>query len=137
MGDNRARKWQYSVRTFKVNSRTAYFGLALHGHTLNQWHVFIYGNRVIRILIWSGGQGRLTQYINAVHMAEIMKSKRTLMESDIPGASLNGKSPRGLTIPQLKRWLQCQNASLKGKKANLVARSVPGSWSGSQRVMCM
>ena len=70
-------------------------------------------------------------------MAEIMKSKRTLMESDIPGASLNGKSPRGLTIPQLKRWLQCQNASLKGKKANLVARSVPGSWSGSQSVMCM
>ena len=49
---------------------------------------------------------------------------RCLTELDIPGASLNGR-PQDLTIPQLKRWLQCRNASLKGEKAILVARLVP------------
>ena len=45
-----------------------------------------------------------------------------LTEKDIPGASLNGKDPVVLTIPQLKRWLLCCNASTKGKKDDLVAR---------------
>ena len=38
------------------------------------------------------------------------------------GASLCGRDPSTLTIPQLKRWLQCRQASLKGKKPDLVAR---------------
>ena len=47
----------------------------------------------------------------------------SLVESDIPGgASLNGRKPEELTVPQLKRWLQCRKASLKGKKSDLVAR---------------
>ena len=45
-----------------------------------------------------------------------------LSEIDIPGASLNGRNPANLTIPQLKRWLQCCDAPTKGKKADLVAR---------------
>ena len=45
-----------------------------------------------------------------------------LSENDVPGASLNGRKPEELTIPQLKRWLQCRNASVKGKKADLVTR---------------
>ena len=45
-----------------------------------------------------------------------------LNESDIPGAALNGRNPAVLTIPQLKRWLQCRNAPTKAKKADLVAR---------------
>ena len=28
-----------------------------------------------------------------------------LSEDDVPGASLNGKSPRDLKLEQLKRWL--------------------------------
>ena len=36
MGNNRAQKWRYSVRAFKVNIRTVYFGLVLHGHTLSK-----------------------------------------------------------------------------------------------------
>ena len=36
-----------------------------------------------------------------------------LSEADIPGVSLNGKSPADLTVPQLKRWLQCRDASTK------------------------
>ena len=51
-------------------------------------------------------------------------AQRVLTENDIPGASLNGKNPKDLKIPQLKRWLQCRNASVKGKKAELVARYV-------------
>ena len=43
---------------------------------------------------------------------------RCLIELDIPGASLIGRRPQDLTIPQLKRWLQCQNASLKMEKAD-------------------
>ena len=51
-------------------------------------------------------------------------NSRTLTENDVAGASLNGKDPTRLTIPQLKRWLLCRDASTKGKKADLVARSV-------------
>ena len=47
---------------------------------------------------------------------------RCLTELDIPGASLNGRRPKDLTISELKRWLQCRNASLKGGKADLVAK---------------
>lgn len=43
-------------------------------------------------------------------------------EKAVPGAALNGRSPASLTIPELKRWLLCRDASLKGKKADLVAR---------------
>ena len=40
-------------------------------------------------------------------------SGRVLREEDIPGASLGGRNPTTLTIPALKRWLQCR---AKGKK---------------------
>ena len=44
-------------------------------------------------------------------------AKVSLTERDIPGASLCEKNPAESTTPQLKRWLQCRNAPLKGKKA--------------------
>ena len=45
-----------------------------------------------------------------------------LTEKDVPGSSLSGRDPKDLTMPELKRWLQCRSASLKGKKVDLVAR---------------
>ena len=45
-----------------------------------------------------------------------------LEESDIPGASLNGKKPSELNVVQLKRWLSCRGAPLTGKKAELIER---------------
>ena len=47
-----------------------------------------------------------------------------LQEKDIPGASLRGRDPSELKIPELKRWLACRGTPLKGKKADLVARFV-------------
>ena len=47
-----------------------------------------------------------------------------LQEKDIPGASLCGWDPSELKIPELKRWLACRGAPLKGKKSDLVARFV-------------
>ena len=47
-----------------------------------------------------------------------------LQEKDVPGASLCGRDPSELKIPELKRWLACRGAPLKGKKADLVARFV-------------
>ena len=47
-----------------------------------------------------------------------------LQEKDIPGASLCGRDPSELKIPELKRWLACRGTPLKGKKADLVARFV-------------
>ena len=38
-----------------------------------------------------------------------------LSENDEPGASINRRKPEELTIPQIKRWLQCRKASVKGK----------------------
>ena len=55
-------------------------------------------------------------------IGSLNESRVPLSEIDIPGASLNGKHPATLTVPQLKRWLQCRDASTKGKKADLVAR---------------
>ena len=45
-----------------------------------------------------------------------------LREEDVPGASLTGRDPGTLKIPELKRWLQCRGASIRGKEADLVLR---------------
>ena len=45
-----------------------------------------------------------------------------LTESDIPGASLDGKDPTELNVSQLKRWLSCRGAPLNGKKPELIQR---------------
>ena len=45
-----------------------------------------------------------------------------LRECDVPGASLCGRNPGNLKVPELKRWLQCRAASTKGKKRDLIAR---------------
>ena len=45
-----------------------------------------------------------------------------LNEFNVPGAALNGQEASSLTIPELKRWLQCLRAPTAGKKADLVAR---------------
>ena len=45
-----------------------------------------------------------------------------LREEDVPGPALDRRDPNLLTIPQLKRWLQCRNAPTRGKKADLVTR---------------
>ena len=47
-----------------------------------------------------------------------------LREKEIPGASLDGRDPSELKVPELKRWLACLGAPQKGKKADLVARFV-------------
>ena len=50
-------------------------------------------------------------------------TKITLTEEDISGASLRGKIPNALTIPELKRWLSCRKgAKLSGTKRTLVER---------------
>ena len=50
-----------------------------------------------------------------------------LCEADVPGASLHGRDPGMLTVPELKRWLACRGASRRGRKADLVLRvSVSG-----------
>ena len=45
-----------------------------------------------------------------------------LEESDVPGASLNGKKPSQLTVGQLKRRLACRGAPLSGRKPELIQR---------------
>ena len=37
-------------------------------------------------------------------------------EQVVPGACLYGRDPSTLTVPQLKRWLECRKAPTKGKK---------------------
>ena len=45
-----------------------------------------------------------------------------LTESDIPGASLDGKNPSELSVVQLKRWLVCRGTPVTGKKPELIQR---------------
>ena len=47
-----------------------------------------------------------------------------LSEEDIPGASLNGKSPGELSVVQLQQWLACRGAPTSGKKPELIERLV-------------
>ena len=47
---------------------------------------------------------------------------RSLSEADVPGASLNGRKPEQLKIPELKLWLACRRAPTRGRKADLVER---------------
>ena len=49
-------------------------------------------------------------------------SPPTLLVGDVPGASLNGREPSALKIPELKRWLLCRGASVNGKKVDLILR---------------
>ena len=56
-------------------------------------------------------------------MAVGNSTKIPLTEDDIDGASLRGKTPSQLTIPELKRWLSCRKgAKLSGTKRSLVER---------------
>ena len=62
--------------------------------------------------------------MNTLSEATTLRSKRcrrSLKEEDIPGASLNGRDPE---VQELKQWLQCRGASVRGKKADLVQRLV-------------
>ena len=52
------------------------------------------------------------------------RCRHSLKEEDISGASLNGRDPGCLKVQELKRWLQCRGASMRGKKADLVQRLV-------------
>jgi len=45
-----------------------------------------------------------------------------MTESDIPGASLNGKDPSEMLVVQLKRWLACRGAPTGGNKPELIER---------------
>ena len=51
-------------------------------------------------------------------------SDEFLNEFDVPGAALNGRDASSLTIPELKRWLQCRRAPTTGKKADLASCQV-------------
>ena len=55
-------------------------------------------------------------------MVNITVDFEVLNESDIPGASLNGKKPKDLNVTQLKRWLSCRGAPTGGKKPQLIER---------------
>ena len=55
-------------------------------------------------------------------MADLAVSVYELCEADVPGASLHGRDPGMLTVPELKRWLACRGASRRGRKADLVLR---------------
>lgn len=39
-----------------------------------------------------------------------------LCEKDVPGAALAGRNPSDLKVVELKRWLMCRGASVRGKK---------------------
>ena len=53
---------------------------------------------------------------------ELLDYNILLTEADIPGASLDGKRPEELNVPQLKRWLACRGAPVSGKKPELIDR---------------
>ena len=50
------------------------------------------------------------------------ESSGFLPEDAVPGASLKGRDPELLKVPELKRWLQCRRASTKGRKPELITR---------------
>ena len=66
----------------------------------------------------------IDQYLDDLDVEiDILKDGLLLMtESDIPGASLNGKDPSELNLVQLRRWLACRGTPTAGKKPELIER---------------
>ena len=66
----------------------------------------------------------IDQYLDDLDVEiDVLKDDLLLItESDIPGASLNGKDPCELNVLQLKRWLACRGAPTAGKKPELIER---------------
>lgn len=64
----------------------------------------------------------LNSHTDDAHPRNESDSMLGLTEQDIPGASLNGKSPTELSVTQLKRWLICRGAPVGGKKPELIQR---------------
>ena len=46
------------------------------------------------------------------------ESSGFLAEDDVPGASLQGRNPELLKVPELKRWLQCRKPELIARYSN-------------------
>ena len=55
-------------------------------------------------------------------MASVVAASYRLVDDDIRGASLRGRVPDDLTVPELKRWLACRGARRKGNMPELVQR---------------
>ena len=55
-------------------------------------------------------------------VGDLTSLEGSVREEDVPGASLNGRKPEQLKVPELKYWLACRGAPTKGRKADLVAR---------------
>ena len=71
----------------------------------------------------SDNDGDVAFLDDTVLMSEFLQDNVLLLrESDIPGASLNGKNPSELNMTQLKRWLACHGAPTTGRKSELVER---------------
>lgn len=66
-------------------------------------------------------KGGKKQHIDKLDEEKNVKSIR-LSEDDIPGASLNGKNRKQLSVKQLKFWLSCRGAKTSGRKDELVLR---------------
>ena len=66
----------------------------------------------------------IDQYLDDLDVEiDVLKDDLLLItESDIPGASLNGKDPCELNVLQLRRWLACRGAPTAGKKHKLIER---------------
>ena len=95
------------------------FCLQLLIKNTSQWQIFITQKRVIR----NYGQraGRYLEIFIATVYVVTMQSK-SLPEEAVPGASLSGRKPEDLKVPELKTWLTCRGLPTKGKKADLSAR---------------
>ena len=59
---------------------------------------------------------------NTTVVGDLISVERSVCEKDFPGASLNGRKPEQLKVPELKNWLACRGAPTNGKKEDLVAR---------------
>ena len=55
-------------------------------------------------------------------MASVVVASYRLVNDDIPGASLKGRDPDDLTVPELKIWLACRGTRRKGNKPEVVQR---------------
>ena len=57
------------------------------------------------------------------HNSNVCRSSVRLNEEDIAGAFLQGRNPKDLTVPELKRWLSCRKGvKLAGNKRSLAER---------------
>ena len=79
---------------------------------------------ILKKMVATDGKCHENKDIQVHSKSENFKEKIVLTEEDVSGVSFKNKDPQFFYNEQLKRWLKCRGASVRGSRRELLARFV-------------